>query len=198
MGLRLRPLPESVTAFRFRFAQAWEMAVHLDLIVPDFVFGRLEKGMARVTSPVVVLIAAPRSLPEIDLASFPLVDSSRSRIGSVIVDLSFAAVCSAAAAELGSAVVVVAAVAGLVRLSRIADSPCLACSSLAVTGKGRAAAGVVSYSLAPQSFSLRNRNSPSPLCFAVRASGPARNDRVHSSSRRVFYRRFCVFRHARN
>src|SRR5205814_3772493 len=180
MGLRLRPLPESVTAFRFRFAQAWEMAVHLDLIVPDFVFGRLEKGMARVASPVVVLIAAPRSSPEIDLASFPLVDSSRSRIGSVIVDLSFAAVCSAAAAaaELGSAVVV----AGFVRLSRIADSPCLACSSLAVTGKGRAAAGVVSYSLAPQSFSLRNRNSPSPLCFAVRASGPARNDRVHLSS----------------
>src|SRR5881394_3111678 len=133
MGLRLRPLPESVTAFRFRFAQAWEMAVHLDLIVPDFVFGRLEKGMARVASPVVVLIAAPRSLPEIDLAFFPLVDSSRSRIGSVIVDLSFAAVCSAAAAELGSA--------GFVRLSRIADSPCLACSSLAVTGKGRAAAG---------------------------------------------------------
>src|SRR6266513_1813426 len=138
MGLRLRPLPESVTAFRFRFAQAWEMAVHLDLIAPDFVFGRLEKGMARVASPVVVLIAAPRSLPEIDLASFPLVDSSRSRIGFVIVDFS------------------------------IADSPCLACSSLAVTGKGRAAAGVVSYSLAPQSFSLRNRNSPSPLCFAVR------------------------------
>src|SRR5205823_13289331 len=138
------------------------------------------------------LIAAPRSLPGIDLASFPLVDLSRSRIGSVIVDLSFAAVCSAAAAELGSAVV---AVAGFVRLSRIADSPCLAYSSLAVTGKGRAAAGVVSYSLAPQSFSLRNRNSPSPLCFAVRASGPARIDRVHLSSRRFFYRRFSVLRH---
>src|SRR6266404_268618 len=154
MGLRFRPLPESVTAFRFRFAQAWEMAVRLDPIVPDFVFGRLEKGMARVASPVVALIAAPRSSPEIDLASFPLVDSSRSRIGSVIVDLSFSAVCSAAAAaaELGSAAVVV--VAGFVRLSRIADSPCLACSSLAVTGKGRAAAGVVSYSLAPQSLSL--------------------------------------------
>ena len=131
--------------------------------------------MARVASPVVALIAAPLSLPGIDLASFPLVDSSRSRIGSVIVDLSFAAVRSAAAAELGSAVVVVAAapavaaVAGFVRLSRIADSPCLAYSSLAVTGKGRAAARVVSYSLAPQSFSLRNRNSPSPLCFGVRA-----------------------------
>ena len=148
------------------------MAVHLDLIVPDFVFGRLEKGMARVASPVVVLIAAPRSLPGIDLASFPLVDSSRSRIGSVIVDLSIAAVRSAAAAaELDPAAVVVVApaVAGFVHLSRIADSPCLAYSSLVVTGKGRAAARVVSYSLAPQSFSLRNRNSPSPLCFGVRA-----------------------------
>ena len=128
--------------------------------------------MAGVASPVVALIAAPRSLPGIDLASFPLVDSSRSRIGSVIVDLSFAAVCSAvAAAELDPAAVVVVgpAAAGFVRLSRIADSPCLAYSSLAVTGKGRAAARVVSYSLAPQSFSLRNRNSPSPLCFGVRA-----------------------------
>src|SRR6266404_4262922 len=174
MGLRFRPLPESVTAFRFRFAQAWEMAVRLDPIVPDFVFGRLEKGMARVASPVVALIAAPRSLPGIDLASFPLVDSSHSRIGSVIVDLSFAAVCSAvAAAELDPAaaavVVVDPAAAGFVRLSRIADSLCLAYSSLAVTGKGRVAARVVSYSLAPQSFSLRNRNSPSPLCFGVRA-----------------------------
>ena len=141
------------------------MAVRLDPIVPDFVFDRLEKGMARVASPVVALIAAPRSLPGIDLASFPLVDLSRSRIGSVIVDLSFVAVCSAvAAAELDPAAVV-----GSVRLSRIADSPCLAYSSLAVTGKGRAAARAVSYSLAPQSFSLRNRNSPSPLCFGVRA-----------------------------
>jgi len=151
------------------------MAARLDPIAPDFVFGCLEKGMARVASPVVALIAAPRSLPGIDLASFPLVDSSRSRIGSVIVDLSIAAVRSAAAAaELDPAVVVVVvvvapAVAGFVHLSRIADSPCLAYSSLVVTGKGRAAARVVSYSLAPQSFSLRNRNSPSPLCFGVRA-----------------------------
>ena len=152
------------------------MAARLDPIAPDFVFGCLEKGMARVASPVVALIAAPRSLPGIDLASFPLVDSSRSRIGSVIVDLSIAAVRSAAAAaELDPAaavvvvVVVAPAVAGFVHLSRIADSPCLAYSSLVVTGKGRAAARVVSYSLAPQSFSLRNRNSPSPLCFGVRA-----------------------------
>jgi hypothetical protein len=98
-----------VTASRFRFAQAWEMAVRLDPIVPDFVFGCLEKGMARVASPVVALIAAPRSLPGIDLASFPLVDSSRSRIGFVIVDLSIVAVCSAVA-ELDPAAAVVVVV----------------------------------------------------------------------------------------
>ena len=98
--------------------------------------------------PLVARAFAVGSFPGTDRSSSALVDLSRSRIGLVI-----------AAAGL--------VFAGFVRLSRIADSGCLACPSAVVTAKGRAAAPVAFCFLAPRSSSLRIRSFLLPLCFAV-------------------------------
>ena len=111
--------------------------------------------MVNTVCPVAVLVAEVRSLPGIHLSCFPVFDPSRSRIGSVIADLVLAAGLFAAA--------------GFARLNQIAVSVGLCSFSAAGTGKGRVAAPVVSCFLILRSFSLRNRNSPSPLCFAVQA-----------------------------
>src|SRR5437773_662550 len=98
-------------AFRFHSRQASETAAHLRLIVPDSVFVRRETAMVKTACPVAVLVAEVRSLPGIHLSCFPVFDLSRSRIGSVIADLVFAAgLFAAGSGSIAAAAVVVVAV----------------------------------------------------------------------------------------
>src|SRR5215470_1483367 len=129
--------------------------------------------MAKTGCPAVVWIVAARFLPEID-SYFPVFDPFHCRVGSVIVDLAIALVCSVVAAGLVPAVAAVLAVvdfAAAVVDPAVADFAvaCFVYSSLAATGKGREAVVAAAYFLIPRSFSLRNRNSLSPLCSAVPA-----------------------------
>ena len=93
----------------------------------------------------------------------------------MIADLVLAAgLFAAGSGSIAAAAAVVVAVldfaaAGFARLNQIAVSVGLCSFSAAGTGKGRVAAPVVSCFLILRSFSLRNRNSPLPLCFAVQA-----------------------------
>ena len=130
-----------------------------------------ERGFHRV---VAADFSVVRSLPELGPFAFPPLDLCRRQIGlvtvdpwTVAVDLFAVAVPERSAA--GFAVVVSPAAADRVRLSRIADSVCLVCSSAAVMEKGKVVALGFSYFLVPRFSSLRNHSSPSPLCLAVPA-----------------------------
>src|SRR5439155_3620048 len=133
-----------------------------------------ERGFHRV---VAADFFVARSLPELGPFAFPPLDLCRSQIGlvtvdpwTVAVDLFAVAVPERSAAGFaGFAVVVSPAAADRVRLSRIADSVCLVCSSAAVMEKGKVVALGFSYFLVPRFSSLRNHSSPSPLCLAVPA-----------------------------
>src|SRR6266487_2879243 len=140
-------------AFRFHGRQEWETAVRPPLIVADFVLSRPEKGRVTVGRPFVASIVAVRSYLEIARFVSPLFDLYRSRFA--IVDLVIAA-------------------AGL---SAFVDSAFAVYPSVAV--KATAAVAAAACSSGRRSSSLRNRNCPSPLYFAARASGSAGNDRAH-------------------
>src|SRR5206468_9316034 len=80
------------------------------------------------------------------------------------------------------------AAADRLRLSRIADSVCLVCSSAAVMEKGKVVAPGFSYFLVPRFSSLRNRSFLSPLCLAV----DRKSTRLNSSHDQISYAVFCL------
>lgn len=169
-------------AFRFHGRQEWETAVRPPLIVADFVLSRPEKGRVTVGRPFVASIVAVRSYLEIARFVSPLFDLYRSRFA--IVDLVIAAAGLSAVADSVVPVVVVAAVvvgfvADLAAIADFVDSAFAVYPSVAVKVKATAAVAAASCSSGRRSSSLRNRNCPSPLYFAARASGSAGNDRAH-------------------
>src|SRR6266516_4305174 len=167
-------------AFRFHGRQEWETAVRPPLIVADFVLSRPEKGRVTVGRPFVASIVAVRSYLEFARFVSPLFYLYRSRFA--IVDLVIAAAGLSAVADSVVPVVVVAAVvvgfvADLAAIADFVDSAFAVYPSVAV--KATAAVAAASCSSGRRSSSLRNRNCPSPLYFAARASGSAGNDRAH-------------------
>src|SRR4029453_6216136 len=167
-------------ACRFLDRREREKAVRLHLTVPGFAFSRPETGRVKVGCPVVVSIAAARSLLGVDPFFPPLFDPDRGRIRFVIVDLFFSAVRSFGVAGTGSAAVAVVAAAAVVvvvvvvpvavaaDLAWIADSAGSVCSSAEAMVKARAVAVVASCSLVPRFSSSHNRSCPSLLYFEVR------------------------------
>src|SRR5437870_13821913 len=97
---------------------------------------------------VVADFFAARSLPGIDRSSLPF-DLCHSQIGLVTADLSIAV-------AVGLFVVAGPDPAAGFAAAAVVDSACLACSSAAVTGKGRVVALLVFCFLVPRSSSLRN------------------------------------------
>src|SRR5437773_6017871 len=97
-----------------------------------------------------------RSLPEFGPFAFPSFGPCRFQIDLVTVDRSTVAVglFDPVGPDHSVAGFVVAA-ADFVRLSSIADSACLVCSSAAATGKEKVGAPVVSCFLVPRFSSLR-------------------------------------------
>ena len=174
----------TATAFRF--------LLRPDLVIAQPVVGRA-KALVKRDCPAAFLrparetgfhrvVAADfsvvRSLPELGPFAFPPLDLCRRQIGlvtvdpwTVVVDLFAVAVPERSAAGFAVSVVVVVspAAADRLRLSRIADSVCLVCSSAAVMEKGKVVAPGFSYFLVPRFSSLRNRSFLSPLCLAVPA-----------------------------
>ena len=147
------------------------------LIVSDLAFVSLVKAradcpavsqrleMERGSDPVDFSVA--RSLLEIYRCSSGCVYPAR--IGLVIVDLATAAAVAGLSDLAGlAATTVVAVAADSVGFVAVVAAVCLVCSSAAAMGKGKAFALAASYFLAHRFCFLRNRNSPSLPCFAVR------------------------------
>jgi len=154
-------------AFRYHGRREWETAVRPRLIVADFVLSRPEKGRVTVGCPFVASMVAARS--SLEIARFAIVDLVIAAVGLSAVADSVVPVVVAAAA--------VVFVADLAAIADFVDSAFVVCPSVAVMVKATAAAA--SCSSSHRSSSLRNRNCPSPLYFAARASGSAGNDRAH-------------------
>jgi len=159
-------------ASHFRGRRDWERAVRLHLIGSDFVFSHPAKERATVCCLVVAWIAATRSLLEIGRSASPLFDLYRSRfaiVGLVIVAAGLFAVADSVVPAVAAAAVVVGFVADFAAIADFVDSVFVVYPSAAVMVKATAAVAVASCSSGRLSSSLRNRNFPSPLYFAVRA-----------------------------
>src|SRR5882724_3348068 len=161
-------------AFRFLLRPGWVIAhpsVRPAMVKADCPVASQrpvrEKGSRQA---VVVDFFAARSLPGIDRSSLPF-DLCHSQIGFVTADLSIAAAVGLFAVAgpdpvAGFAAVVVV---GFAAAAAVVDSACLACSSAAVTGKGRVVALLAFCFLVLRSSSLHNRSFLLLLCFAVPA-----------------------------
>src|SRR4029077_16912750 len=166
-------------ASHFRGRRDWEGAVRLPLICSDFVFSRPAQERATFCCLVVAWIPATRSLLEIGRSASPLFDLYRSRFA--IADLVIVAAGLFAVADSVVPAVVAAAVGFVADFAAIADfvdSAFVVYLSAAVMVKATAAVAAASCSSGRRSSSLRNRNFPSPLYFAARASESAGNDRA--------------------
>ena len=176
-------------AFRYHGRREWETAVRPRLIVADFVLSCLEKGRVTVGYPFVASIVAARS--SLEIARFAIVD-----LVIAAADLS-AVADSVVPVVVVVAAVVVGFVADLAAIADFVDSAFVVYPSVAVMVKATAAVvAAASCSSGRRSSSSRNRNCPSPLCFEVRASGSAANDRAHWSNRSAFRRHSSVLRRA--
>lgn len=163
--------PVTAKAFRFLLRPGWVIAhssVRPAMVKADCPAASQrpvrEKGSRQA---VVADFFAARSLPGIDRSSL-LFDLCHSQIGFVTADLSIAAAVglfAVAGPDLAAGFAVVAA--GFA--AAVVDSACLACSSAAVTGKGRVVALLAFCFLVLRFSSLRNRSFLLLLCFAVPA-----------------------------
>jgi len=174
--------PVTAKAFRFLLRPGWVIAhssVRPAMVKADCPAASQrpvrEKGSRQA---VVADFFAARSLPGIDRSSLPF-DLCHSQIGFVTADLSIAAAVGLFAvagpdpvAVAGFAAVAVAGFAAVVVVgfaAAVVDSACFACSSAAVTGKGRVVALLAFCFLVLRSSSLRTRSFLLLLCFAVPA-----------------------------
>ena len=165
--------PVTAKAFRFLLRPGWVIAhssVRPAMVKADCPAASQrpvrEKGSRQA---VVADFFAARSLPGIDRSSLPF-DLCHSQIGFVTADLSIAAAVGLFAVA-GPDPVAVAGFAAVVAgfAAAVVDFACLACSSAAVTGKGRVVALLAFCFLVLRSSSLRNRSFLMLLCFAVPA-----------------------------
>lgn len=164
--------PVTAKAFGFLLRPGWVIAhpsVRPAMVKADCPAASQRPAKERGSRQAVVAdFFAARSLPGIDRSSLPF-DLCHSQIGLVTADLSIAvAVGLFVVAGPDPAAGFAFVVAGFAAAA-VVDSACLACSSAAVTGKGRVVALLVFCFLVPRSSSLRNRSFLLLLCFAVPA-----------------------------